>query len=228
MRKILPTLNVIQRASALFSGGRCGGGPLPWGVVDLSRRVAGGRKWRPGRIVPSPAPHRPHKNRGIMRKPPSASGAHARTILPKHQNRAREPADAPPAAEDTPPGGRADEHRRPAREPGPRPRKTTQNRPPNNLPCRRRIKERAINTARGRPRPTARTRPVGSRPGPTTPSDIRIRRSSLEIRVTPRSGSPGAVGRTGLLRRGAAGTPETDGRQTATVRVISPEKGTGM
>ena len=106
-----------------FSPGRrgcSGAGSAPWssssaapgGVGSAvpprpaSRR--GGRRarfWRPGRIVPSPAPHRPHKNRGIMRKPLSASGAPARTILPKRQNRARELADAPPAAEDTPPGG---------------------------------------------------------------------------------------------------------------------------
>ena len=49
----------------------------------------------------------------------------------------------------------------------------------------------------------------------------------LKFGSRPEAG-PGAVGRTGLLRRGAVGTPETDGRQTATVRVISPEKGTGM
>ena len=93
-----------------------------------SRR--GGRRarfWRPGRIVPSPAPHRPHKNRGIMRKPLSASGAPARTILPKHQNRAREPADAPPAAEDTPrgdaPTSTEDRRENPDPDPG-RPSKT--------------------------------------------------------------------------------------------------------
>lgn len=151
-----------------FSPGRrgcSGAGSAPWssssaapgGVGSAvpprpaSRR--GGRRarfWRPGRIVPSPAPHRPHKNRGIMRKPLSASGAPARTILPKRQNRTREPADAPPAAEDTPPGGGT---RRRAQKTGARTRTPTPDNhskpPPNNLPCRRRIKERAINTARG-------------------------------------------------------------------------------
>ena len=130
-----------------FSPGRrgcSGAGSAPWssssaapgGVGSAvpprpaSRR--GGRRarfWRPGRIVPSPAPHRPHKNRGIMRKPLSASGAPARTILPKRQNRAREPADAPPAAEDTPPGGDAptsteDQRENPDPDPG-QPLKTT-------------------------------------------------------------------------------------------------------
>ena len=58
MRKILPTLNVIQRVSARFSGGRCGG-PLPWGVVGLSRRVAGdapGRDLRRGQRGPRRRP----------------------------------------------------------------------------------------------------------------------------------------------------------------------------
>ena len=68
-------------------------------------------------------------SRVAPRKPLSASGAPARTILPERQNRAREPADAPPAAEDTPPGGDAptsteDRRENPDPDPG-QPLKTT-------------------------------------------------------------------------------------------------------
>ena len=64
---------------------RRGEGPPCAAAADRSR------KWCPGRIVPERTLHRSHKNRGIMRKPPSTSGVLARTILPERQNRAREP-----------------------------------------------------------------------------------------------------------------------------------------
>ena len=63
----------------------CGEGPPCAAAADRSG------KWRPGRIVPERTSHRSHKNRGIVRKPPSTSGVLARTILPERQNRAREP-----------------------------------------------------------------------------------------------------------------------------------------
>ena len=67
----------------------------------------GGGKWRSGRIVPAPTRRRRRKNRGIMRKPPSASGAVVRTILPERHF-------SPPAP------GKAGE-RPPRRAPGPVP-----------------------------------------------------------------------------------------------------------
>ena len=46
----------------------------------------GGGKWRSGRIVPAPTRQCRRKNRGIMREPPRAPDASARTILPERQN----------------------------------------------------------------------------------------------------------------------------------------------
>ena len=56
-----------------------------------SGRPARGGKWRSGRSVPPRTRQRSHRNRGIVRKSPSASGVLVRTILPERQNRAREP-----------------------------------------------------------------------------------------------------------------------------------------
>ena len=75
--------------------------------VREERRGCGCEKWRSGRIVPLHT-RRPFRgNRGIMRKPPDAPGASARTILPQRQNRnsmgsksAPGPADADRPARD--------------------------------------------------------------------------------------------------------------------------------
>ena len=60
----------------------------PHGVrVPHFRGSVRGGKWRSGRIVPPRTRPRRHQNRGIMRKPSSASEVQARTILPERQNR---------------------------------------------------------------------------------------------------------------------------------------------
>ena len=86
-------------------------------VPRVREERCGCEKWRSGRIVPLHT-RRPFRgNRGIMRKPPDAPGASARTILPQRQNRnsmgsksAPGPADADRSARD---------HDRPVRDRGP-------------------------------------------------------------------------------------------------------------
>ena len=63
--------------------GRAGAPPPTPGASGRSATPIGFRFWRSGRIVPPrTSPHR-RRNRGIMRKSPSASGVLARTILPE-------------------------------------------------------------------------------------------------------------------------------------------------
>ena len=60
----------------------CGAAPTP-GASGHSADPIGFRFWRSGRIVPPRTPPHRRRNRGIMRKSPSASGVPARTILPE-------------------------------------------------------------------------------------------------------------------------------------------------
>ena len=66
---------------------------VPLGSGSPLREPVRGGKWRSGRIVPPRTRPRRHQNRGIMRKPSSASEVQARTILPERQN--RDPAGPP-------------------------------------------------------------------------------------------------------------------------------------
>ena len=69
--------------------------------VREERRGCGCEKWRSGRIVPLHT-RRPFRgNRGIMRKPPDAPGASARTILPQRQNRNSMGSKSAPGPADT-------------------------------------------------------------------------------------------------------------------------------
>ena len=60
----------------------CGAAPTP-SASGRSAAPIGFRFWRSGRIVPPRTPPHRRRNRGIMRKSPSASGVPARTILPE-------------------------------------------------------------------------------------------------------------------------------------------------
>ena len=60
----------------------CGAAPTP-SASGRSADPIGFRFWRSGRIVPPRTPPHRRRNRGIMRKSPSASGVLARTILPE-------------------------------------------------------------------------------------------------------------------------------------------------
>ena len=66
---------------------------VPLGSGSPLREPVRGGTWRSGRIVPPRTRPRRHQNRGIMRKPSSASEVQARTILPERQN--RDPAGPP-------------------------------------------------------------------------------------------------------------------------------------
>ena len=63
--------------------GRAGAPPPTPGASGRSADPIGFRFWRSGRIVPPRTPPHRRRNRGIMRKSPSASGVLARTILPE-------------------------------------------------------------------------------------------------------------------------------------------------
>ena len=64
----------------------------------------GGGKWRSGRIVPAPTRQCRRKNRGIMREPPSASGAVVRTILPERHFSPPAPGESGGEAAEASPG----------------------------------------------------------------------------------------------------------------------------